>query len=565
MNRVFTLSALLIASSWSVAHAVVHTGVMDNRTGFPLVPGFTAQSPAWATGGSTGGGLRLEWQADDESTPGSWTYTYRLIRGSARNKGFAFFDIETGSDFTAANIKSRQVVSANGSFGTPIRSGLSFVTISDPVNFNAVHDFSNAPVTEADVSTLLSKADLSHYSGDPGRVPPGQPGGKASATPSVGPVPHPFYGIRVTFPGSFQDLAYEASDWEFRIVSDRAPMWGSFFGWGDQTVISPYWYANFYNDNIDNQVRLDLDPANNTTGADPYRGWILVPGALPGVTATIPADGAGEVPFFEPINAVFNRQMDPTTITATTFTLSGASGSVSYDQAGKTATLLPDTPLLPSTTYTATITSAARDKSGAGLAQPKVWSFTTTPQDIVPPSVVTTGPVADAANVAYSAPITATFSETVDTGTLTPATFTLGGVSFAGSGSVGVTGTVSYNVLNRTASFKPAVPLAGGTTYIAAITTAVRDRSGNPVAATRSWSFTTLPDGVLSPGRTGSSVADALRALRIAMNLVQPGADDLRHGDVAPLGADGIPHSDGKIDVQDALVILRKALGIITW
>ena len=263
----------------SIAHAVVYSGAMDSRAGFQHIPGFVAQSLAFKAGGDPGEGLRLEWQVDNATSPGFWTYTYKLIRGTAKSKGFAFFDIETAADFTAANIIQRSVSWATNRNDSDIPSGLSSIIISNPANFNAVHDFSNAAVTEASFSLdALSKSDLSHYSGDPGIAAPGVPAGGASDTPSVGPVPHPFYGIRVTFPGSNADLAYEAVEWEFSITSDRAPMWGSFFGWGDKTQVSPFWYANFYNANIDNPVRLALPPANNLSGVPPYEGWILVPG-----------------------------------------------------------------------------------------------------------------------------------------------------------------------------------------------------------------------------------------------------------------------------------------------
>jgi hypothetical protein len=288
MKTALVILSALVVLAGSPAGAVTYTGVMDNRSGFPFVPGFTAQSLAWATGGSTGGGLRLEWQADNETAPGFWTYTYRLLRGSARNKGFAFFDVETANDFTSANIKSWQMVSATDRYGNTILD-IATITLSNPVTFNAVHDFSNAAVTEANFDTMLNKTELCHYSGDPGRVPPGQPGGLASATPSVGPVPHPFFGLRLTFPGAFFNQGYDTCAWEFRVVSDRGPMWGSFFGWGDQTIQSPYWYANFYNNNIDNPVRLTLAPASNTSGGDPYQGWVLVPGSLlsPPATASL--------------------------------------------------------------------------------------------------------------------------------------------------------------------------------------------------------------------------------------------------------------------------------------
>src|SRR5512133_772787 len=117
MRFIVLLIAALVVSTCSVVQAAVFNGATDNRAGFPNVPGFTAQSLAWIVGGDGGEGLRLEWQADDVTTPGFWTYTYKLIRGTSRNKGFAYFDIETAPDFTATNIISRQVLSATDKLG----------------------------------------------------------------------------------------------------------------------------------------------------------------------------------------------------------------------------------------------------------------------------------------------------------------------------------------------------------------------------------------------------------------------------------------------------------------
>jgi len=66
------------------------------------------------------------------------------------------------------------------------------------------------------------------------------------------------------------------------------------------------------------------------------------------------------------------------------------------------------------------------------------------------------------------------------------------------------------------------------------------------------------PDGVVNVG-------DALVALRFALLLETPTAEDIAHGDVAPLDAQNKPNPDGAITVGDALVILRKALGIISF
>jgi hypothetical protein len=466
---------------------------MDNRAGFPFVPGFTAQTRAWVTGDAAGGGLRLEWQVDDESNPGAWTYTYRLLRGVERNKGFAFFDIETAGDFTAGNMLGWQVVSATDRFGVPIPSGLGAVSISDPVNFNAVHDFSAPKLTETSAATALNKGELSHYSGDPGRVAPGQPGSPASASPSVGPVPHPFYGIRVTFPGSFLDLAYEACAWEFRIVADRVPMWGRFFGWADQTTLTPFWYTNVYNDAIDSPIRLQRGPVDSLTGAGPYRGWILVPGSLPGVVANTPAIGAVGIPVTEPVSAIFRGVMDPATLTAGSFILTGpggpVSGTVSYDQGSQTVTFQPVLPLAPNTTYTATIAAGVKDLAGNALPAPSIWSFTSSAPDAIPPSVTATLPDNGSTYVAITSTFSATFSEAVDPATITPVSFSVAGVA----------GTVGYDPATRTATFSPSTALAHNTTYTATVGTGIRDLAGNPLAAPAVWSVTTIPRETVLP------------------------------------------------------------------
>jgi len=75
-------------------------------------------------------------------------------------------------------------------------------------------------------------------------------------------------------------------------------------------------------------------------------------------------------------------------------------------------------------------------------------------------------------------------------------------------------------------------------------------------------------DGDVAPfgNRDGIvNVGDALVTLRFALSLENPTAEDIAHGDVAPLDASGQPNPDGVINVGDALVILRKALGIISF
>ena len=126
------------------------------------------------------------------------------------------------------------------------------------------------------------------------------------------------------------------------------------------------------------------DPAGRALAANHV--WTFTTGALPDVTPptvtfTDPADQATGVDPSVQIHAAFDEAMDCATLTAATFTLAqGAvpvSGTVTCS--GPTATFTPAAPLTGSPTYTATITTGARDPSGNALVQAHVWSFETGP------------------------------------------------------------------------------------------------------------------------------------------------------------------------------------------
>ena len=59
-------------------------------------------------------------------------------------------------------------------------------------------------------------------------------------------------------------------------------------------------------------------------------------------------------------------------------------------------------------------------------------------------------------------------------------------------------------------------------------------------------------------------IFDALKALRFAVGLDQSVPADVAHADVAPL-VNGKPAPDGRIDLSDVVVILRKAAGLTSW
>lgn len=115
------------------------------------------------------------------------------------------------------------------------------------------------------------------------------------------------------------------------------------------------------------------------------------------------------------------------------------------------------------------------------------------PSDVNPPTVIETYPVSGATNVhvnplplstnpdQYIPIITATFSEPVDSTTLTPTSFSVDGL----------TGNVLYDEVTKTASFIPSVPLSNSTIYTARLTTEVKDKVGNAMVSDYTWQFTT--------------------------------------------------------------------------
>lgn len=206
----------------------------------------------------------------------------------------------------------------------------------------------------------------------------------------------------------------------------------------------------------------------------------------PTVISTVPADLAIDVAINSNLEVTFSEEMAPETITDASFTLlqgeTVVAGTVSND--GVTASFNPTTDLAANTIYSAKVSVLATNLAGTTLAGDYLWSFTTAATvDETQPTVASTVPIDLASNVAINANITASFSEPMDTTTLTDTTFTLK------QGSTPVAGSVTYT--GTTASFNPTLDLAANTNYTASIGTGAMDLAGNALAAAKTWSFTT--------------------------------------------------------------------------
>jgi methionine-rich copper-binding protein CopC len=107
----------------------------------------------------------------------------------------------------------------------------------------------------------------------------------------------------------------------------------------------------------------------------------------PTVLTTNPVNGATNVAVNSTITVTFSEDMDPTTLngTLTNFTVKTTVGSVpvpgtvSYNNATRTATFTPTASLAANTNYTVTVTSGAKDTAGNGLAGNFTFTFQTAP------------------------------------------------------------------------------------------------------------------------------------------------------------------------------------------
>lgn len=207
-----------------------------------------------------------------------------------------------------------------------------------------------------------------------------------------------------------------------------------------------------------------------------------VVGVCPIVESTTPLSNALDVPLGQVITATFNEEMDPSSITSTSFTVVGAApiaGTVTYT--GTTASFTPTLPLAENTTYTARITTKAKDLMGNFLQVEYVWAFST--GTLLRPVVIMTDPITNTIAVSLNKTISATFNMVMNPSTLNSTTFKVNqGVNV-------VEGAISY--IGSTVSFVPTNPLLANKIYTVTITTGAENSLNTGMLADYSWTFTT--------------------------------------------------------------------------
>ncbi len=213
----------------------------------------------------------------------------------------------------------------------------------------------------------------------------------------------------------------------------------------------------------------------------------------PEIVSTSPASNATGVLISSSIIAVFSEKLDELSINSNTFTLSnGVEGVVSYDTSTKIAAFKPSANLKYNTKYSATITAGIKDINGNAALTDSTWQFTTELAplpDTTRPTIINVSPINGALDIAANTLITATFSEGLDESTINTNTFTLN------NGAVGI---VSYDAPTRTAKFTISSNFLYFTTYIATLSTGIKDKAGNSLLEDYKWEFTTIfePDTI---------------------------------------------------------------------
>jgi len=114
------------------------------------------------------------------------------------------------------------------------------------------------------------------------------------------------------------------------------------------------------------------------------------------------------------------------------------------------------------------------------------------------PNIASVTPADGSASAATNTPVTAVFSTDMSQASMSTLTFLLvkQGTTDA------LPATVTYNATNRTATLQASVSLAAGTAYVATVkggASGVKDSGGTPMAADRSWTFTTVSTGASGP------------------------------------------------------------------
>jgi hypothetical protein len=241
----------------------------------------------------------------------------------------------------------------------------------------------------------------------------------------------------------------------------------------------------------------------NTTGRSETVCTVIT-GTMPTVMSTSPVDNAINVPMADPIEVTFSEAMDTVTVSCVpspVITLTPA-----WTVGDTVLTLSHVMPFAASTLYTVTCTG--KDLDGNDIVAgpvPNPWSFTTV--GIAPPEITNTAPPDGAIDVPLGQDIVVTFSEAMNT------------ITVSCVPSPVITLTPSWTVGDTVLTLSHVTPFAASTLYT--VTCTGQDVDGNnlvPGLVPNPWSFTTA--GIVPPEITNTDPSDGAIAVLLNQDIV---------------------------------------------
>ncbi len=203
----------------------------------------------------------------------------------------------------------------------------------------------------------------------------------------------------------------------------------------------------------------------------------------PTVLATQPEDGGQAVAVNGAITVTFSEPMDSSTTASLSFSppFTGCSNTLDLTKTVLTCAHSA-TDLAGTTTYTATLSTAAKDTALNAMAAPYVFTFQTgSAPDKTPPTILSVSPGNTKTGILETTGFAVTFSEAVDK--------TSAQTAFSISNPTGMTWTFSWSSDGKTMYVTPSSSFPIGQTVSWQMSNAVKDLAGNAMASTQLYTF----------------------------------------------------------------------------
>jgi len=233
-------------------------------------------------------------------------------------------------------------------------------------------------------------------------------------------------------------------------------------------------------------------------------------------SSTSPPNGSGSVGDNADVRLVFNKPINPLTLSASSVTLSGGGvtvgpDSISFSNNNQSALLVPHAPLPDGTQMTLTV-SGVTDVAGNTLPAQTTHFTTGTGPDVVPPAIVMASPFQDEQNVPRNTIVQLQISQPIDPGTVNSSALTLVNPSNGQTAS----GTYSVSTDGLTITFVPGTPLAASTGYYVNFTgNGITDLAGNQLYSGPLYFTTGTTSSTSAPQVTGVSPSNGTSAIPI--------------------------------------------------